>query len=370
MSDGLHVLFVVNNYPPHLGGVQLHVQHLARGLVEQGAQASVVTLERRASGVEEDDAGVRVIRLPSRFPVGEILSFPLLSTASRVEQWARVNGVTAISTHTRFFPMSALGVGIARRLRIPSIHTEHGSDFVRTGTVVLDVAARAYDLMIGRQTLRRATRILAVSKQSGDFVARLSGRPAETFHNAIELSRFLAVRDHGHASPRLVFVGRLVPGKGWKEVLDVYRQLLPEFPELELDFVGDGPQMEAARRARRDLPRARVQGRVDPDQVPRFLAGAVLINPTTLSEGFQTVLIEALAAGGQVVTYDVPGARELRELGPQTEIVGRSLAALTQATRRALVSDCQPLAASDLAPWDWARQTTRYAQIVRSASRH
>ena len=60
-STGLRVLLISQFYPPVIGGVEVHVQALARGLVAQGHEVTVATLatgENRAG--DRLDGGVRI----------------------------------------------------------------------------------------------------------------------------------------------------------------------------------------------------------------------------------------------------------------------------------------------------------------------
>ena len=43
-------------------------------------------------------------RLPRRFPVADVIAFPPLGDVASAVSALRENGVTAVSTHTRFFP--------------------------------------------------------------------------------------------------------------------------------------------------------------------------------------------------------------------------------------------------------------------------
>ena len=66
----MHICFLCNEYPPSQhGGVGTAVQTLARGLMERGHQVTVVGLYSLYGDEEDDDRGVRVVRLArSRIP--------------------------------------------------------------------------------------------------------------------------------------------------------------------------------------------------------------------------------------------------------------------------------------------------------------
>ncbi|MFZ2517033.1 MAG: glycosyltransferase, partial [Candidatus Lutibacillus vidarii] len=142
-----HVAFVVTNYPPRSGGVEVHVQSVAHGLIALGMSATVVCLGDDP-GVRDDD-GVTVHTLRRRLDVSGVLAAP------HPGDWRRVTRevlpeASWLSVHTRFFPMTWFGVGAGRRLGLPVLLTEHGSGFVHTGSAAVDAAARLVDHTAGR----------------------------------------------------------------------------------------------------------------------------------------------------------------------------------------------------------------------------
>ncbi|MDO5496001.1 MAG: glycosyltransferase family 4 protein, partial [bacterium] len=157
----MRIAFVVNNYPPRSGGVEFHVAALARHLTGRGHEVTVVTLAERPSVTTED--GIHVIRLRERLRIGDVLGFPPPGTARRLRQMFRARGIELVSVHTRFFPLTWLGVDAARATGIPVILTEHGSDHVSSDSRLISSAARGVDQTLGRRALKRADQVLAVS---------------------------------------------------------------------------------------------------------------------------------------------------------------------------------------------------------------
>lgn len=359
------MLFVVNTYPPRLGGLEQHVSRLAAHLVDLGHAASVVTLASTVGEAVEE--GVAVHRLRGRFAIASVISFPPPGTARRIAAAFRERDVSVVSTHTRFFPMSFVGLGVARRLGVPVVHTEHGSGFVRGASPLVALGSRLVDLTIGRRILRRSDAVLAVSESVAAFVQRLAGRRAEVFYNAID-----APTDAAHpvrAVPRFVFVGRLVPGKGWDDFLAAVAALkaTERLGEFSAVLLGDGPDAAAVRARIDSLGVADVvelRGHVSRAEVDQELAGAVLVNPTRLAEGFQTSLLEALAAGSQIVTYEVPGAAALLHEGAPMRIVGQNVSELVAAMSAALTSPMPPFPRARLARWTWPQRARQYLAVV------
>jgi glycosyltransferase involved in cell wall biosynthesis len=364
-----HVAFIVNNYPPHVGGVERHVASLARELVRQGHHATVITLANEPGIAQED--GIDVVRLRRWLPVASVFSLPFPGTTRNLASKLAGLEVTVISTHTRFFPMSMVGIRLGRRLRLPVVHTEHGSGFVKGVSPVVGIASRLVDLTLGRYVLRTADRVLAVSESVSVFVARLSSATATIFHNAINVAEWTAAApDFSRATDRLVFMGRLVPGKGWDVLLSAVELMRADSaaPVVTVDILGDGPERSHLERviAERELGDiVTVHGYVSGTQRAELLSGSVLVNPTTLAEGFQTSLVEALAAGSRVVTFDVPGAQLLADDGAPIAIVkGNTALALSSAIRDELVSPRPLYDPEKLQRWDWASRSLDYVAVL------
>lgn len=357
---------VTNTYPPRTGGLEFHIQNLARELTGQGHSVYVLTIADGATGTRRD-GGVEVLTGHSHLPIADVISFPGLGTARRIADFLRAEGIEAVSTHTRFFPMSLVGLRAARRAGLPTIHTEHGSGFVASTSPVIAAGSRAVDLSWGRYVLRGADRVLAVSPQAADFVTRLSGVPAEVFYNAITPP--VDGARHSDRPGHLVFVGRVVDGKGWEAFLEAVAALRGRGLEVDGELLGDGADLALARRRAADLGLGGVvdvPGRVSAQEVRERLDGATLVNPTVLSEGFQTTLLEAVAEGGRVVTFEVPGARLLRDSGAPVSICAqRTTASLVESLEGLLACPPPPAAPGLITPWTWPVRARQYSQIVQ-----
>lgn len=362
----VRLVFVVNNYPPRVGGVENHVGSLARQLVEQGHDVAVHTLTEGRPGVSIED-GVTVHRWKELFAIGGLLGFPTPAAARGIWR-AVVADLAVVSVHTRFFPLTWLGAAAARRAGHPVVLTEHGSDHVASPSPVIRFGSRLVDLTLGRWALRAVDAVVGVSDEVVAFVRRLSGVAATVFPNAIEPPPTPA----GAPRPHAVFVGRIVPGKGWEDFLEA---VAAQPATVTAEVLGDGPDLGALRErvARLGLAdRVAVRGRVPLSSVFPALAGAVLVNPSRLSEGFQTTLLEALAVGGRVVTYPVPGADLLKRDGAPVRVTPRGAAELSRALGEELDRPSAPWPAERVSAWTWpvrAQEFALMADAVRPRTR-
>ena len=379
MDAHLHLLVVATNYVETTGGLEGHLQRLLPLLVERGV-AVTITYLGTARAPYTDEHGVRVHPLARQFDFRDIMALPSprdWSAFTRTVRRGKLHAgrVTHVSTQTRFFPTSWLGMRLGSSLGVPVVHTEHGGGYVATSSRLVGAAAKAVDLTMGRQVLRGATKVLAVSEASCDFVRRLSGVTASQFNNGVDIARWLPA---GDAAPRqgdersLVFVGRLVPEKGWRAFLAVARACRNDGFAGPVVLLGDGFELAEARRqaAALGLHDAQLPGRVTADVVRGHLRGGVLVNPTTASEGFQLTLVEAMAAGAAIVSYAVGGTDEVRRVpGADVSVVPKGdVVGLVRATRSALGRPAPSLGRDALDAWDWAKVADAYVDVLGEVS--
>jgi glycosyltransferase involved in cell wall biosynthesis len=117
------------------------------------------------------------------------------------------------------------------------------------------------------------------------------------------------------ASTVVLFVGRLTPEKGVRELLDAWASARP--PGLELVLVGEGPLR--ADLERRQVPRTRLLGwRPSVEVRQLMLSSRALVFPSVWYEPFGMSIVEAMAAGLPVLASDRGAPPELvRDLGPR-----------------------------------------------------
>jgi len=116
----------------------------------------------------------------------------------------------------------------------------------------------------------------------------------------------------------LIFVGRIAGIKGEGILLEAVAQLVPDFPDLHLKIVGDGPDKDiiAARTAELGLQdHVTLTGYLSQTGVAEAMGAADIFALPSFAEGVPIVLMEAMATGLPVVTTRIAGISELVEHG-------------------------------------------------------
>lgn len=365
----MNIAFVINNYPPKVGGLEQHVSALSAQLQKLGHRVTILTLSDQPGLSLED--GIKVYRLKEYLTVDGILGFPSPAGLAKLAQVLKAEKIDVISTHTRFFSLSWFGVALGRLLGVPVVHTEHGSGFVVSEKALIRQASRLVDRSLGAITLRAASKVLGVSQPSCDFVKKLSGVEAEVFYNVSPLPP-LAPERVQFQRKKLVFLARVVEVKGWRAFLETVAHLRAQDPEIHAVVLGAGADLEKAKAYAAELGITEAldfKGFVDHRTVARELAGATLVNPTVAAEGFQTTIIDAFVSQAAIVTYDVSSARVLAESGVRVQILEQQgVDQLVAAVRKELAQEPVAYPLEDLEKWGWASQGKTYEQILTQVS--
>lgn len=110
-------------------------------------------------------------------------------------------------------------------------------------------------------------------------------------------------------SLRALFVGRLTPEKGVRQLLQAWRQIGASCP---LEIVGDGPLASEVRQAAEQVPGIHWLGAIGKDEVFRRMASAsMLLVPSVWHEPFSLAVIEAYAMGLPVIASGTGALQEI-----------------------------------------------------------
>ncbi len=303
---------------PHLGGVESHVQGLARELAARGHEVTVVTARHTPSAPERESMdGFDVVRVKPRIVV---LRTPI---APRIRSVLRDLPADVVHAHLPP-PLSAhYAADSCEQRGLPLVLTYHCD--VELPSLPGSLVETVYRRSLGASTLRRAAKVIVTTKTYAATSRAVWRHSPVVIPNAVDVHRFHPEADGAAVRKRLkippdrpvaLLVGRIVPHKGVEHFVEAARYL----PGVQLLVAGEGASLEAMEHLAQSLgvkDRVRFLGRVSQENLPKVYAACdVFVLPSVSRlEAFGIVALEAMATGKPVVVADIPGVREMIEDG-------------------------------------------------------
>ncbi len=303
-----------------MGGIENFTYSLAHALVDRGNEVLVVTNDTNGLGAGfTDEDGVGVLRLPcfpffaGRFPVPKINS-----VSHKLWKGIERQQFDGVLVNARFYIHSLDGIRFAKGLGITPVVLDHGSAFLSFSNPVIDPLVRTYERLITTLGKWLHPDYYGVSSKSVDWLRSFGIAAKGVIPNSIDAESFRETssgRDFRNelgldAESFLVcFVGRLIPEKGIRAILEASRS--HRLVEAGVVFVvaGDGALSKEVDDAQGES--LRWVGRLSSSDISALLQQSDLLCLPTRSEGFATTLLEASSCGCPSVVTDVGGAREL-----------------------------------------------------------
>jgi glycosyltransferase involved in cell wall biosynthesis len=308
-------------YPPHIGGLEIYSDELNKYLSFSGMDIVVFTphLPKNLPAVEEKYNRVKIIRFPAfemipNYPLPKFWSLRFWKTFFSLFG----NKFDFVFSHTRFFNTSLLAFFYSKIKGTFWIHIEHGSDFVQLNSGLSSSLAKLYDLSFGRMILKRSDKNISVSEAVKKFVQKLSGRKeCAVVYRGLETEKLESITPSTEFQKEpdeifIVFIGRLIDGKGLPDLLEAFARLSE--PNIKLIIVGDGPQKENLLKQSRNLKIAEKVSflgyRKHSDTISILKLADIFVNPS-YTEGLPTTVLEAALCKKAIIATNVGGTNEI-----------------------------------------------------------
>ncbi|MCY0909797.1 MAG: glycosyltransferase family 1 protein [Sulfobacillus thermotolerans] len=173
------------------------------------------------------------------------------------------------------------------------------------------------------EKLPAATHVIAISEQvKQDAIVKLGldAQKISVIPHGVDTDT-LSPRHKGHGlygnhPPYLLYLGSAEPHKNLPRLLEAFRLVASDYPDLSLYLGGRWQQRDQAGldKVIDDLKlrdRVKILGYVHPEDKPSLLANATAFVFVSTAEGFGLPILEAMASGVPVVASDIPVFREI-----------------------------------------------------------
>jgi glycosyltransferase involved in cell wall biosynthesis len=308
-----------------IGGVQVVLRNLVRGLVQTGRQVYFVydaplTDVRMREEINALGCPTFYCPMPAFVRGSSLLSlvvfcFYLPITLLQLARVIREKKIDVINCHflTAYFIHLVIA---ARLLRVPIILSVHGADI----DAYPDLSP--FHRFIYRLIIRGVNRVVACSaamaRHAADVFPEARGKMT-VVHNGLDLSCYSNDSEtRGLPKPYILCVGRHVHKKGIDTLLRAFALVMGDCPAMSLVLVGDGPLFEANRELARTLQidaRVMFVGSTAHPEVASFFRNCTLFVLPSRSEPFGLVILEAAYYRKGIVSTGVGGVPEIVTAG-------------------------------------------------------
>ncbi|MDO5823687.1 glycosyltransferase family 4 protein [Methanobrevibacter sp.] len=300
---------MVGQFPPHVGGVGVHIHTLSKKLVEEGHEVYVITYPHK--DIKDIDGihviGTKGINLPG------IRGLMFKNNAKKaLENLLEKEDIDIIHGHY-LFPAGAAAVEVGKKHGIKTYVTAHGSD-------MFEVYKKQPLLrFLLKKVLRDADGVFVVSNALkheviATGVAGIANKTKISW-NSVDIDKFSPKENDSFKKenklddkPIVLFVGNLIKRKNAESLLEAKKVSESDY---YLVIVGDGPLFKRLNKKVQEENIHDVIFTGSRDDIENIIPSCDVLILPSFSESFGLVLIEALACGKPVIGSDVGGISEI-----------------------------------------------------------
>lgn len=325
----MNICMFAKGLPVHVvGGLELHVQELTKGLVERGHKVTIITTKHPKGVKKEKEENLKI------FYVGDK---PLKFTKKfYIESSKLFNKLDKQENFNIIHSQSSSGSGFVKysKSKKPFLITMHGTfrNEVRSminerNMKILYMIPYMYSMYflfhnpMDRFSFKRAKKIIAGSKELKKDLIKEYGIPEKKIvivHDGIDVNKFKPFdankfrKKLGISKRERVIVssGRIGKQKGYHLIIEILPELLKHF-DTKLIIVGTGDYIENLKKL---ANKTGVSDKVifvgkatDENMVKYYNLADIFVFPTLRIEAFGIVVAEAMACGKPVITTRIGG---------------------------------------------------------------
>lgn len=314
-----------HTFLPHVGGIERVVYEQSKRLLKRQFELMVLTHRHyTAKSYTYDHIPVQCYdALNLGFRLGIPYPIPKVSSCRTFLQAVKFNDL--VHAHGHPYLSSLVAAKLAKRYHKPFVLTQHNTFIDYKG--MWNTVEWLNDIFVGKQVLKSADKIIAVSNATKNYVLSLgaAAEKVEVVYNGVDLDRFRifpaakAKIRKKHSIPLnavvAVTVRRLVYKNGIDTLIEAAKMALKMNKDLVFLVIGRGPDFVDIKAKIEQLgisQRFILAGFVPDEDLPDYYNAAdFFVLPSKSGEGLPLVALEAMACGLPLVTTDVGGIREI-----------------------------------------------------------
>jgi D-inositol-3-phosphate glycosyltransferase len=318
----MKVLFVIENYIPHIGGVEVVFKNLAEGLVKKGHSATIITHRLKGTLAYEKINGVNV----KRISCGNRYFFTFFSIPATVAEAGKAD-IIHTTTFNGFFP-AWVAAKLKRKPLVATIHEVWLGKW-KEYTDLSTVSSWLHNLFESMiYSLPKIDRYVAVSNSTKQQLNRIGKKNVTVVYNGVDYSHFnpakakgSGIRQRYHLNKNYVFLvyGRPGPSKGIEYAIAAMPKIICKIPNAKMMLILSRDKQYESKYGKmlqliKKLGLRQAIITIPPvshSELPDYLKAADCVIVPSLSEGFGYAAAEAAAMGTPIIASNTTSLPEV-----------------------------------------------------------
>lgn len=234
----LRIAMFFSSNPSSTGGVQEHVLYLSEELRKLGHSVTIYGPEGKSDQYRNYHAIGYTIQLP--LPNGNWASVQMSRPFVDVKTLFKKSKFDVLHIQEPYIPF--LAWQMVEKVKIPKVSTFHSAwddnSVVNSLNNILPMFKDKFS-----QNMDSAIFVSRITKKRWKGIC--SNKVSQhVIYNAVDRSSFSTTKKKNNGKIKLLFLGRIVPRKGIRYLLNAFKSLAKQHPEASLDIVGGGAEVE------------------------------------------------------------------------------------------------------------------------------
>ncbi|MHA1250445.1 MAG: glycosyltransferase family 4 protein [Candidatus Helarchaeota archaeon] len=312
MVLNFHIIHIIEQWFPQVGGSEIHCLNLSKYLIKNGFKITLITRNiiknrmRFKNKIELFDGKLTIYRvgIPSHFDnnFGRLLFIPF-----SIYRAIRIKKIDLIHCHTFTAGLSGIILKILKKPTILTIHAYHSSNWFKTNSFFSAIFYYFFEKIIIFHNFFNS--IISVSyKIYKQIYNRTLENKLTYIPNGVDLSKFDSISKSAQNKPYILFIGRLENVKGIFYLLDAFLEITKIDKDIYLKIIGEGKlKKEINKYIIKNKLKSRIHllGKITGNKLIHLYKNAKMLVIPSINEGLPLVILEGWASKIPIIATNV-----------------------------------------------------------------